>query len=157
MIIGGGNGGGGGEPPAAQASPALTNPLATPSDRARTKQAWRLLWRGGLEVGPDGWRLDGELELPTTPFRSLTPSSPGITLFAQLSFPVAGTPRANPFAPLTPSDAASPLGAGLSLPTADTDLCLSFESMRGRKYLQVRGVVPLSDEDIEADDSGVQM
>jgi hypothetical protein len=25
----------------------------------KTRQGWRLLWRGGLEVGKDGWRLDG--------------------------------------------------------------------------------------------------
>jgi hypothetical protein len=24
------------------------------------RQAWRLLWRGGLEIGRDGWRLEGD-------------------------------------------------------------------------------------------------
>jgi hypothetical protein len=41
--------------------------------------------------------------------------------------------------------------------TPDTDLCLSLESMRGRKYLQIRGVMELGDEDIEVDDGNVQM
>jgi hypothetical protein len=26
----------------------------------RQDKKWRLLWRGGLEVGPEGYKLDGE-------------------------------------------------------------------------------------------------
>lgn len=29
------------------------------SGSALKRQGWRHLWRGGLEIGPDGWRLDG--------------------------------------------------------------------------------------------------
>ena len=57
---------------------------------------------------------------------------------------------------MTPSNATSPF----ALPTADTDLCLSLESMRGRKYLQVRGLTDLPAEEIlegDTDESGVQM
>lgn len=46
--------------PAKAAEPASTpakDQSATPATKAKT--AWRMLWRGGLEVGPDGWRLDG--------------------------------------------------------------------------------------------------
>ncbi|WWD18103.1 hypothetical protein CI109_102551 [Kwoniella shandongensis] len=126
----------------------------------KSRNAWRLLWRGGLEIGREGWRLDG------------------ITFFALLSFPPptpsALTATPNPFdAPIQPHStpststviptATSPFPL---LQTGDTDLCLSLESMRGRKYLQVRGLVDLpSDEVLEgagaeggSDDSGgVQM
>jgi hypothetical protein len=37
-------------------------PGTTPGGSGTPRRApYRLLWRGGLEVGPDGWRLDGEL------------------------------------------------------------------------------------------------
>lgn len=73
---------------------------------------------------------------------------------AHLSFPT-GTPS-NAFASPVPS-AFAPQNEGLALPANDTDLCLSLESMRGRKYLQLRDVIPLTDDDIDVDDSGVQM
>lgn len=44
-------------------------PLRSPSASAQAtsstpqRKPWRLLWRGGLEVGPDGWRLDGTSSL----------------------------------------------------------------------------------------------
>ena len=88
----------------------------------------------------------------------------GIMFYAMLAFP--STPshsqgNVNPFdfiSPprMTPSNATSPF----ALPTADTDLCLSLESMRGRKYLQVRGLTELPAEEIlegDTDESGVQM
>jgi len=88
----------------------------------------------------------------------------GIMFYAMLAFP--STPshsqgNVNPFdfiSPprMTPSIATSPF----ALPTADTDLCLSLESMRGRKYLQVRGLTDLPAEEIlegDTDESGVQM
>ncbi|TYJ54949.1 hypothetical protein B9479_004361 [Cryptococcus floricola] len=110
-----------------------------------TRTSWRLLWRGGLEIGKEGWRLDG------------------ITFFAQLSFPPP-TPSKNPFAFPTPPPSFSPAPSSPfhSLPGGTTDLCLSLESMRGRKYLQVRDVVDLPDgEVLEGDEddagSGVQV
>ena len=33
-----------------------------PSTERRTDKKWRLLWRGALEVGQEGYRLEGELE-----------------------------------------------------------------------------------------------
>ena len=85
----------------------------------------------------------------------------GVTFVAQLSFRPAtpSAPIANPFdAPIqshTPV-AASPFDA---LPPADTDLCLSFESMKGRKYFQVKGLVELPEHEAldGGDDAGVQM
>lgn len=81
--------------------------------------------------------------------------------YAMLAFP--STPSgssaiANPFDFLSPPihNANSPF----SLPTADTDLCLSLESMRGRKYLQVRGVTDLPEDELlegENDEGGVQV
>ncbi|KLT42077.1 hypothetical protein CC85DRAFT_285849 [Cutaneotrichosporon oleaginosum] len=97
-------------------------PAASPK-QTQTKSQWRMLWRGGFEIGPDGWRLDG------------------VTFFALLSFPTnLPTPSDNPFAPPTPgpSDPALP---------SDADLCLSLESLRGRKYLAVRGSTELTDEE----------
>ncbi|KAK8865718.1 hypothetical protein IAR55_000864 [Kwoniella newhampshirensis] len=125
----------------------------------KTKNGWRLLWRGGLEIGRDGWRLDG------------------ITFFAQLSFPPstpsASTATPNPFdAPYQPSmtsnstststPSSSKAPAVVSpfplLPSGDTDLCLSLESMRGRKYLQVRGLVDLTpDEILEGTEGGDEL
>lgn len=83
----------------------------------------------------------------------------GIMFYAMLAFP--STPSgsiANPFDFMSPPlhNANSPF----SLPTADTDLCLSLESMRGRKYLQARGVTDLPEDealDGENDDGGVQV
>lgn len=69
----------------------------------------------------------------------------GITFFAQLSFD--GTPKNLP----TP-DPSSP-----AMQT-DADLCLSLESLRGRKFLAVRGTEALGEDDkLEGDDGGVQM
>lgn len=83
----------------------------------------------------------------------------GIMFYAMLAFP--STPSgntANPFDFVSPPlhTAKSPF----SLPPADTDLCLSLESMRGRKYLQVRGVTELPEDealDGENEEGGVQM
>lgn len=83
---------------------------------------------------------------------------PGITFAAQLQFGgIPHTPTSNPFATtparsLTNNITASPFTA---LPNSETDLCLSLESMRGRKTLKVRGVVELPpDDELEgADDS----
>ncbi|WVQ71205.1 hypothetical protein IAR50_000730 [Cryptococcus sp. DSM 104548] len=108
-----------------------------------TRMSWRLLWRGGLEIGKEGWRLDG------------------ITFFAQLSFPPP-TPSDNPFAFPTPPPSFSPAPSSPfhALPGGTTDLCLSLESMRGRKYLQVRDVVDLPDGEVlegDEDDGGGQV
>ncbi|KAL1410918.1 hypothetical protein Q8F55_001861 [Vanrija albida] len=108
-------------------------PLRSPSTAATPgppRRPWRLLWRGGLEVGPDGWRLDG------------------ITFFAVLNF-ARDKDSANPFAPPTPR-ASTPTSSPLH---SDADLCLSLESLRGRKYLPVRGLVPLADGELDSDDS----
>lgn len=43
--------------------------MATPSDKkvistnGTPKSSWRLLWRGGLELGKEGWRLEGTRKL----------------------------------------------------------------------------------------------
>ncbi|GFZ43255.1 hypothetical protein JCM24511_00974 [Saitozyma sp. JCM 24511] len=136
----------------------LETVLATPAEKGintstaersigKGRQAWRLLWRGGLEIGRDGWRLDG------------------ITFFALLTIPSTPSgPIPNPFdntpnAHLPNSVSASVSGSPFALPSADTDLCLSLESMRGRKYLQVRGVVPLPEDEVleGSEDGGVRM
>lgn len=40
----------------------------------------------------------------------------------------------------------------------DADLCLSLESLRGRKFLSVRGVEALKEDDkLEGDEGGVNM
>ena len=86
----------------------------------------------------------------------------GIMFYAMLAFP--STPshsqgNVNPFdmiSPPKPTNAASPF----ALPSADTDLCLSLESMRGRKYLQVRGLTALPEDEVlegDTDEAGVQM
>ncbi|AAW42508.2 expressed protein [Cryptococcus deneoformans JEC21] len=114
--------------------------MATPADRkvmssnGGPKSSWRLLWRGGLELGNEGWRLEG------------------ITFFALLSFS-APTPTAihsNPFSFPTPPPSFSPAPSSPfhSLPGGTVDICLSLESMRGRKFLQVRGLVPLPEEEL---------
>jgi hypothetical protein len=84
--------------------------------------------------------------------------------YAMLAFP--STPsgsqgNVDPFDFVSPprpnaSIATSPF----ALPTADTDLCLSLESMRGRKYLQVRGLTDLPEHEVLEGDTaegGVQM
>ncbi|WWC96760.1 hypothetical protein V866_003633 [Kwoniella sp. B9012] len=114
--------------------------VAEPVSTSKPKSAWRLLWRGGLEIGNEGWRLDG------------------ITFFALLSFPPP-TPshkEINPFdVPIThttPGTSTPGGGGGMGSPfpltSGDTDLCLSLESMRGRKYLQVRGMVELPPDEV---------
>jgi hypothetical protein len=86
----------------------------------------------------------------------------GIMFYAMLAFP--STPshsqgNVNPFdmiSPPIPTNAASPF----ALPSADTDLCLSLESMRGRKYLQVRGLTALPEDEVlegDTDEAGVQL
>jgi hypothetical protein len=82
--------------------------------------------------------------------------SPGITFAAQLQFGgIPNTPTSNAFAK-TPARALGGTGIAASpfsaLPNAETDLCLSLESMRGRKRLRCRGVVDLP-EDEKLDES----
>lgn len=63
-----------------------------------------------------------------------------------LDFAKDAAAPADPFAPPTPRP---------STPNAlaDADLCLSLESLRGRKYLPVRSIIPLADEELDSDDS----
>ena len=128
-----------------------------PSSVGKTRQGWRLLWRGGVEIGKEGWRLDGGC-IKYTEHTSLMEANVGITFFTILVFPVTTpsvNPVSNPFDPVQTQSAQFP-----SLPVADTDLCLSLESMRGRKFLQVRGMVDLpADEVLDGaeDGGGVQM
>jgi hypothetical protein len=76
------------------ASPAkVSKHLTTPGDKptaganttygsgSKARQGWRLLWRGGLEIGKDGWRLDGELGSCTCTPRS--PDHPQASLSSQ--------------------------------------------------------------------------
>lgn len=83
----------------------------------------------------------------------------GIMFYAMLAFP--STPSssiANPFDALSPPAHTS--NSPFSLQTADTDLCLSLESMRGRKYIQVRGITELPEDEVlegDNDEGGVQV
>nr|XP_019050576.1 hypothetical protein I302_01013 [Kwoniella bestiolae CBS 10118]OCF29506.1 hypothetical protein I302_01013 [Kwoniella bestiolae CBS 10118] len=130
--------------PAKPISKEVPNGLVTPSQKTtsgsatKARSAWRLLWRGGLEIGNEGWRLDG------------------ITFFASLTFPppTPSNKEINPFdVPIThttpgTSTPGGGMGSPFPLTNGDTDLCLSLESMRGRKYLQVRGMVDLPPEEV---------
>lgn len=48
--------------------------MATPSNKkvistnGTPKSSWRLLWRGGLELGKEGWRLEGTTEIGRSEF-----------------------------------------------------------------------------------------
>lgn len=84
--------------------------------------------------------------------------------YAMLAFP--STPSqsiANPFDFVSPPSAAAAnasTASPFSLPSADTDLCLSLESMRGRKHLAVRGLTDLPEEEVlegDTGDSGIQV
>lgn len=130
--------------------------MATPSDKkvistnGTPKSSWRLLWRGGLELGKEGWRLEGTTEIGRSEF--CTDSHLGITFFALLSFS-APAPTAAPFNPFsfpTPPSSFSPVPSSPfhSLPGGTVDICLSLESMKGRKFLQVRGLVPLPEDEL---------
>jgi hypothetical protein len=147
------------------------DPVTTPADKKdvgsrgsvgqEKSKSWRLLWRGGLEVGESGWKLEGQSFATCKNRLDVT----GIMFYAMLAFP--STPShtiANPFdfiSPPAPLAGSTTITASpFSLPSADTDLCLSLESMRGRKHLQVRGMTDLpEDEVLEGDtgDSGVQV
>ena len=87
----------------------------------------------------------------------------GVTFFAQISFPnltPSLTPKTNPFdSPSLNNTLAATASPFDQIPESDTDLCLSLESMRGRKYLKIRGVVDLAEDEIVegADETGVQM
>lgn len=96
-----------------------------------------MLYRGGLEIGPEGFRLDG------------------VSFFALLSFPATPSQQAaNPFdsTPQHPTNNAAQ-GSPFQMP-GDADLCLSLESMRGRKYLQVRRVIELKDDELMESEEG---
>ncbi|WVF70689.1 hypothetical protein IAT40_005482 [Kwoniella sp. CBS 6097] len=112
---------------------------------AKPRTAWRLLWRGGLEIGRVGWRLDGITFFAKLSFAPPTPSASIAKEVNPFDVPIQpfGTPSApaTSFAPGTPT---SPF----PLTDGDTDLCLSLESMRGRKYLQVRGLIDLAEDEI---------
>ena len=81
----------------------------------------------------------------------------GITFFALLRFP-AITPLAHPvFNRFEGPFQLQPSPSPLSSPSpADTDLYLSLESLKGRKYLQVRGIVDLPEGEVfdGAEDGG---
>jgi hypothetical protein len=87
----------------------------------------------------------------------------GIMFYAMLAYP--STPShaqgtVNPFDMISPPRPTSSTASPFALPSADTDLCLSLESMRGRKYLQVRGVTDLSEDEMlegDTDEAGVKM
>ncbi|WVQ85493.1 hypothetical protein IAT38_007658 [Cryptococcus sp. DSM 104549] len=122
-------------------TPILKSAISVEGSAAKPRSSWRLLWRGGLEIGKEGWRLDG------------------VTFFALLSFPQPSSSANsnNPFAFPTPPPSHSPAPSSpfQSLPGGATDICLSLESMRGRKHLQLRGVVDLpEDEVLEGDGEG---
>ena len=85
----------------------------------------------------------------------------GIMFYAMLAFP--STPpgsTTNPFDFVSPPTQSTNAKSPFSLPPVDTDLCLSLESMRGRKYLQVSGVTELPEVEVldgDNEEGGVQM
>ncbi|WRT65868.1 uncharacterized protein IL334_002819 [Kwoniella shivajii] len=138
------------------------NATATSSSTGKARPAWRLLWRGGLEIGNEGWRLDGITFFASLTFSPPTPSVKEINPFdVPIQLQIQNTPGNDIAAGTrTPGGPLSPF----PLVSGDTDLCLSLESMRGRKYLQVRGLVDLpQDETLEGEvgdnttGGGVQM
>lgn len=179
-------------PPAStvEASPERSTAQAasssTPSKESSHDKRWRLLWRGGLEVGKEGYRLDGQSRLMYAPkaFAYLARRFSGIAFCAKMSFPTATRPATTAAfdgdipavtvtssTPLRPallsrtscgSDgrpiSATPFSAASS---ADTDLCLSLESMKGKKWLKVKETVDLgSSEELEKVDmveDGIQV
>ena len=103
-------------------------------------------WYGRMETRRSATLTIGEPELT---YRA------GVTFFALISFP-STTPSAeataNPFDALlqSPRQAGPSLSPFAALQPANTDLCLSLESMKGRKYLHIRGVVDLGpDEELD--------
>lgn len=85
------------------------------------------------------------------------PSTPSQVTTNPFDVPIT-TPSASGTSSVPGQASASPFP---HLPSADTDLCLSLESMRGRKYLQVRGVVDLPEDEVlegeGSDEGGVQL
>ena len=80
----------------------------------------------------------------------------GVSFFALLSFPATPSQQVtNPFDSSTPQHPTNNAAQGspFHIP-GDADLCLSLESMRGRKYLQVRRVVELKDDEIMESEEG---
>ncbi len=123
-------------------------------------QRWRLLWRGGLEIGEEVYRLDGERFTTHRSSHADLWHAIGITFAAQLQFGGPSTPTTTPngfdFTPARPISSAVAASPFAALPGAETDLCLSLESMKGRKTLRVRHLVPLAaDEELEtSEDAG---
>ncbi|EJT45177.1 hypothetical protein A1Q1_06494 [Trichosporon asahii var. asahii CBS 2479] len=114
-------------PPTAHSPIRSPRPADTLSPRTpAAKRGWRLLWRGGLEL--------------TTGITFLARVNPGNGVSP---FPNAGAASAAAFAAANNSP---------NLPS-DADLSLSLESLRGRKFLQVRGLTLLEDEELDSGDS----
>jgi hypothetical protein len=51
----------------------------TASTEKRSDKKWRLLWRGGLEVGPEGYKLEGKINGHRVSFDQLLNFHPGST------------------------------------------------------------------------------
>lgn len=73
----------------------------------------------------------------------------GITFFARIT-PSAKSPFPNAAAASSAAFAAANMSPALP---NDADLALSLESLRGRKFLQVRGVTAVEDEEYDSGDS----
>ena len=142
--------------------PTLPSPQGNPSTSNSSNDVNAVV-PGSAGKARQAWRLDGQSNLsPCKRNASLKQAMRvGITFFTFLAFPVI-TPSvqtiSNPFdVPIQPQTTqSSPFAL---LPSADTDLCLSLESMRGRKFLQVRGFINLPPDEIldGSGEGGIQM
>nr|XP_018264910.1 uncharacterized protein I303_03091 [Kwoniella dejecticola CBS 10117]OBR87068.1 hypothetical protein I303_03091 [Kwoniella dejecticola CBS 10117] len=124
----------------------------------RSRTAWRLLWRGGLEIGNEGFRLDGITFFALLSFSPATPSTAATKEINPFDVPIQSTPGIrSALGASTPGGSSAGPQSPFPLTNGDTDLCLSLESMRGRKYLQVRGTIDLPPDEVlegESDENG---
>jgi hypothetical protein len=185
------------------AAPSTPHASSSSSSSSTSSTRWRLLWRGGLQVGHERYTLPGiafcaKIRVPRTPAKAATTTAPITTgttpgvdvdvegkemaMREQGSYfpspivaaaavatttttitPISVTNGTNTIIPSNNVFTASTGGGGdggggtPSRPTTattggDTDLCLSLESMRGRKTLCVKGVERLRDGDLDGDE-----
>lgn len=187
---------------------ASTSHASSSSSASSSSTRWRLLWRGGLQVGHERYTLPGiafcaKIRVPRTPAKAVaavaaaaatapitTGTAQGVDVEGKEMamqeqgsyFPspivaaaaVATTTRRTTIPPISVSNGTNtiipsnnvftastgggdggggtPSRATTATTGGDTDLCLSLESMRGRKTLCVKGVERLQDGDLDGDE-----